>query len=208
MNCISVEQLFALTQNDLPAGEAERLRAHLGTGCIACRTQWNRLRKVLMAIASHNLLQVPDWLVQQAMSLFAWHTTKPHESGLKQVPAILLVDSFTGGLLVQFRGIGPVSRQMLYRAGNYDIDLSIDYIERTRAIDIIGQAMPLTADADIIAAADIELLKGSTVAFDTQTNEFGEFILSGIPQGIYDLGITLKDKQLHLVRINATSRLY
>lgn len=206
MNCIPIEQLVAWTQNRLPAREAESIRAHLGTGCGACRKQVVQLQKVLAAIANHGLVEPSDWLIQQAKNLFAWHKTNPGENRLEQIPAILLVDSFAAGLLPGFRGAGPMTRQMLYRAGEYDIDVSIDYVEPAQAIDIMGQAMPLRADFGSVVGADVKLLNASCAAFGTKTNEFGEFILDGVPEGIYDLKIQLKDQELGIVGLRAVSQ--
>ncbi|MBI3949915.1 MAG: hypothetical protein HY314_05620 [Acidobacteria bacterium] len=206
MECISIEPIFALTQNRLPAGEAERIRTHLDTGCTACRNQWCPLQEVLAATAGHTLLQPPAWLTRQAMGLFTWNKTRSPENGLQRIPALLLVDSFAEGQLVGFRSASLMARQMLYRAGNYNINLSLNYLERMRAIDIIGQPMPLCADLEILAGADVEMLKNSIVTCATKSNEFGAFILSGIPEGIYDLRVKSEKEQLDIVELDATVR--
>lgn len=205
MNCITIEQLIALAKDRLPAVEAESIRAHLDTGCEVCRQRLDELQAILAATTGRQLLTPPEWLIQQARNLFTWNKTKPRENGLERVPAILLVDSFAQGPLIGFRSVGLMSRQMLYRAGHYDINLSLNYVERTHTIDIMGQPMPLRADLGRLAGADVELVKQASLAGATKSNEFGAFILSGVPEGIYDLRIR-KDEELDIVGLEAIVR--
>jgi len=205
-NCASVEQLLALAYNRLPGDEAERIRIHLNAGCDACRQQFDQLQKIFVPTPSYDLPEPPDWLRRQAMYLFAWHTTRSRPSRRKQIPGILLVDSFAEERLLGLRGTGPTSRQMLYRAGEYDIDLCIDYVESVEAFDIMGQSMPLSRDLSAVTGAEVKLLQGSLVAFGTKTNEFGEFILDGIRQGLYDLKLELPDEEIDIVGLSAVFR--
>jgi len=95
---------------------------------------------------------------------------------------------------------------MLYRAGDYTINLSINFIEPTQAIDIIGQSMPSGGDLRVVAGAAVELLKESRVARATRSNEFGAFLLDTISEGVYDLIITLKETEIEIPGLNAIVR--
>ncbi len=206
MNCVSIEQMFALTQNALPADEAEHIYNHLDGRCSDCKSQWDNLHELLADLAGHNLTEAPDWLIRQAEKRLAESATTSCKSDLKPVPAILLADSFDGGLLCEIRGAGPVSRQILYRAGNYDIDLSIDYIEQPPTIELLGQIMPIGADIDAATKPQVQLLSGPTIVSSTQMNEFGEFMFLGITEGCYDLRIALGDEELGIIGIDAVSQ--
>jgi hypothetical protein len=205
-HCISVKQLFALAQNQPLGGETERIRAHLDAGCAACRSRLEQLQTLLAATAGRHLLKAPDWLIHQAMSLFAWHQARARESRPEPVPAFLLIDSFAQGPLLGFRSAGTMSRQMLYRAGNYNINLSLNYVERARAIDIMGQPVPLKPGGGLLVGADVELLKESSVACATKSNEFGSFILNRVPEGIYDVRIKSAHEELDIWGLQALVR--
>lgn len=122
----------------------------------------------------------------------------------ERIPAVLLFDSsgetfaLGGPLLSGIRGARPMYRKLLYRAGDYYIDLSLDYVEPERVIDIMGQTVPSRKDTSSIVDAHITLRQGSTVMFHTQTNEFGEFIIDGVPRGAYDLSITLMAEEIEI----------
>ncbi len=156
--------------------------------------------------ASREILDPPEWLLRQAVSLFAWHKTKPRGNAVKQIPAFLLVDSYAEGQLAGFRSVGPMPRQMLYRAGDYHLNLSINHMEQAEEIDIMGQPLPLNADLGAVVEADVELLKESTAARATKANEFGAFILDGVQEGTYDLKIRLKDEEIHIMKLEAIVR--
>lgn len=203
MNCASIDQLFALTQNQLPVEQAQRIHVHLDTGCVECRDRLNQLHQMQTITNSPHFIKPPDRLPPQATRLFAGHQPNPRQTPLKRLPAVLLVDSFAEGQPLGFRSIGSMSRQMLFRAGHYDINLSLDYVEQHRAIDIMGQPVPLGASLDTVAGAEVELLRESTIAGTTQSNEFGAFILSTIPEGIYDLRIKLTDTELDVLGLKA-----
>jgi hypothetical protein len=203
MNCPPIDQLLAFAQNELPTDEAQDIRAHLEAGCELCREQLGQLQKVISVIKTRILIDPPDWLIYQAMTLFKWWQSKSRGSPVKKIPALLVVDSFAEERLLGFRSTGPMSRQMLYRAGDYDIDLSIDYIESSQSVTIIGQSMPLSKDLTTVAEVDVELLRGSQVTCATRTNEAGEFTLDGVQEGSYDLRIRLKDEEINITNLQA-----
>jgi hypothetical protein len=202
-DCASLDQLLALAQQQLPPLPAGRIRAHLDAGCEICVRRFDQMKRLGPATTRRELLDVPGWLWRQAISLFTWHRAKCRETRIKRIPGILVVDSFADGQLLGFRGARSMSRQMLYRAGDYDVDLSIDYTEQTQRVDIIGQPMPRNADLNAVAEARVTLLRESKVAHGTQTNGFGEFIIGGIQEGVYDLQIEVQGGQIDLIGLNA-----
>jgi hypothetical protein len=115
----------------------------------------------------------------------------------------LLVDSFTEGQLSGFRSTNSLARQMLYQAGDYNINLSISCVEKARSLDVMGQPVPLRADLATLARADVEMLKESIVTYVTKSNEFGAFILDGVSEGIYDLKIRSDKEELAIAELNA-----
>ncbi len=212
--CPTVEELLAFAQRSaegavlLDAGSwsAEEIRAHLEAGCETCRRHLDDIRKILSAVAPPRLVDPPSWLLRQAQALYGHYREAQPSASQQATLALLVVDSFAEGRLLGLRGSWPMSRQFLYRAGSYDIDLSVDYIEVADAVDIIGQSMPLTNDLRSVAHATVELVKASALAHITQANVFGEFILDGVREGIYDLRIRLKDQEIYIPDLPAIVR--
>lgn len=203
MTCIPIEMLLAQAQGTLPVEEAERITHHLLTACPSCRDQFDLIQKTVAACENRSLVSPPDWLVNQAMSLFRWRPVSEKANEREIIPATLLSDSTTNRRLLGFRGAGVAGRHLLYRAGNYDIDLFIDCIEPARAFDIIGQTMPTGLELDAVAHGDVELFKASSLALATKTNEFGEFLLERVEEGIYSLKLKFKTSEIDIVELRA-----
>jgi hypothetical protein len=203
MKCATSEQLFALTQNYLSAEQVKQIRGHLHEGCESCRQYLDKIQTTLAAAASREPVGLPDWLLDQAMNLLASHVRPTGESRLERIPAILLVDSYSEGPLVGFRSAGAMPRQMLYRAGDYNVNLAITCTGRAQGIDIMGQPIPLRSDVDMLAEAEVELLKSLIVVSATRSNEFGAFILSSVKPGVYDLSVQSQHHELFIMGLHA-----
>jgi hypothetical protein len=204
MDCISIERLFALIRDQLPAGESHGVRLHLESGCAACAEQLEQLKQVLEITGSHQSFKTPPWLVHQAMNLFTWHTTKPDENNLERFPALLLFDSAAENPLPGFRSLGSIYRQMLYRAGPYSVHLSMNYNEPDQTVEIMGQPIPLSTSLDAVEGAAVKLLDESSVVCATKSNEFGAFFLSRVPGGSYNLKIQLTTAELDITGLDVS----
>ncbi len=205
-SCPSTKQLFNLVRGSLRPQEAAHFGAHLDAGCAECRHQFHRLKKLVAVTARRELLDPPDWLRQQAQHLYSWYRTRPSEPQIEHLPAVLVVSSLADERLLGFRCEKALSRQMLYRGGGLDIDISIDYIEPAQRVDIVGQSISSSADVAAAAKARVRLLNGTHVIVNTQTNEYSEFIIEGVREGFYSLQLQLRDKQLDIVGLNAIFR--
>jgi hypothetical protein len=206
MRCLSIEQLLAWAQNQLPADARERIEHHLKSACQACRKELGDLHESLVTEPSRRSSQPPDWLIHQAMNLFHWYMVRPHQMSERRIPAFLLVDTLAEGAAPGFRRVNPMNKQMLYRAGDYDIDLFIECLEPAHTVDIVGQIMPLSADLSAVAGATIKLLRKAVVEMDTKTNGYGEFTLRGVTEGVYDLNLEMMEAAIDIVELNAVIR--
>lgn len=193
--CVACEQLLSLVQGALPASEAQPIHAHLGC-CETCRQLLAQLQRIVAAADRRELLAPPAWLTRSVQRLFAWRLGSQSANQTEQAPALLLVDSWADERLLGFRGADAMSRQMLYRAGQYDIDLLFDYHEGRQGVAIIGQSLPLEAEGVPLCGAPVRLLQGDRIVLDTRMNEWGEFVMDGVPEGIYTLSFELGGRQV------------
>lgn len=197
MSCPPIEQLLALTQSKLSEGATASILVHLEGGCPQCRRRLSQLREVSSLLVNWVLREPPAWLHQRALALFD-HQRKSCQTGSPRTLGLLVADSFGQEILVGFRRLRRTSQQMLYRAGDYDIDLYLDYGEPTHDIQITGQVTPLSGRLETVAGAQVELSNPSGVVAATRANGFGAFLLDDVPERTYDLAITLKDEQLYI----------
>ncbi len=204
MSCKRIERLFALPSQLLSAEETEQIRLHVAGGCRECRHWLDQFEKVSSTANPSTLARPPAWLIRQTLNLFDWKKANALPENVERVPAFLLVDSFTGGQAMGFRSVSATSRQMLYQAGGYNINLSLSAAEPTPMVNIMGQPMPLSPSAEVIAGVEVLLKKGSSIASAAKSNEFGAFIFCSVPEGIYDLTIRLTNEELGIIALPAT----
>ncbi len=99
-----------------------------------------------------------------------------------RVAAALAFDSWaTPALATGMRSLRSPTRQLLYRAGNRDIDLRIAPADRgwSLAGQVLGTEEP--------GRVELTRLDAGTQAWTTPLDEVGEFRLDGVAAGIYSL---------------------
>ncbi len=84
---------------------------------------------------------------------------------------------------------------MLYSLDNLDIDIQI---ERTtpQMWRIVGQVLPVRSAPDDVAGVRISLSSSSQAILDEAANQWGEFVIRDVPLGLYDLEISLRDRDI------------
>ena len=85
------------------------------------------------------------------------------------------------------------NHQLLFRAGDYSIDLQIASFEQ-RGAELIGQVLKEGEPSfESVSALKIELVREQKPVLSTVTDEMGEFRVSGVEHGRYDLRIELSE---------------
>lgn len=194
MKCPSFERLIDYLDKRLPEAESAGVAAHLATSCADCaeiRDWYQLVRKVA---ASDDTVAPPPWVLKRAVRIFDTQRGRPKLAArIGQAIAALVFDSFARPALAGVRSTETANRQLLYRAGDYTIDLQIAPSEHTRA-DLIGQVLKQGDPTfESVAGLSLGIALGDSVVFSTVTDEMGEFKVSGLEQGIYDLRVELSD---------------
>jgi hypothetical protein len=194
MKCPSFERLIDYLDRRLPEADAAGVAAHLATGCADCaeiRDWYQLVRKVA---ATDDTVAPPPWVLKRAVRLFDAQRDRPKLAArIGQAIAALVFDSFARPALAGVRSTETANRQLLYRAGDYTIDLQIAPSEHMRA-DVIGQVLKQGDPTfESVAGLSLRIALGGDVVFSTVTDEMGEFKVSGLEQGMYDLRVELSD---------------
>lgn len=96
MNSVALEQLFAGTP--LPAGEATGLLIQPDSGWATGSELLGHLPADLAATTSGELMQPPERLIQQALTLIDWwHRINAYDHWRGRIPAFLVADRFAEG---------------------------------------------------------------------------------------------------------------
>ncbi len=164
------------------AGEAERaaMQAHLASGCRKCRHTTELLRKVAAAARSDSQVQVPDYALRCARAIFLLQQPEKVQI-LPRVPARLLYDSFREPLPAGVRTQQHLSRQVLYQAGDYSLDLRMENESGTSRVALVGQIQNRKQPGKPLGGVPVVLVSGKQILAQAVSNSLGEFQMEYAP---------------------------
>lgn len=192
MKCPSFERLIDYLDSRLPEAEAKGVATHLAGNCTACAESRDWYQQVRIVAKTDDSVEPPAWVLKRALRLFETQGHRPKLAArLGQAIASLVFDSFARPALAGVRSTETPNRQLLYRAGDYSIDLQIAPSEHAHA-SLIGQLLRESeATFESVSGLKLDIARGGKVFFSAVTDEMGEFQVSGIEQGMYDLRVEL-----------------
>jgi hypothetical protein len=194
MKCPSFERLIDYLDNRLPEAEAAPVTIHLAGSCTACTESRDWYQNVRAVAASDDTVAPPPWVLKRAVRLFDTQRDRPKLAArIGQAIASLVFDSFARPALAGVRSTETANRQLLYRTGDYSIDLQIAPSEHARA-DLIGQVLRESeATFESVSGLKLDIARGGKIEFSAVTDEMGEFKVSGMEHGLYDLRVELSE---------------
>lgn len=200
MNCPSFEQLVDFLDQRLDETEAEAVATHI-TGCSACASVTGWYERVRLITASDVSIAPPSWVLKRAVRIFdtkKLRQTPGLTERIGQAIASLVFDSFARPALAGVRSTETANRQLLYRAGDYSVDLQIAPSERS-TLDLIGQVLKEGEPSfESVSGLKLDIARSGGVVFSAITDEMGEFKVSEIEPGVYDLRVQLPEGSITL----------
>src|SRR2546427_5319232 len=114
------------------------MERHLASGCRKCRHTPDLLRKLVTAARNDSQVRVPDYAPRCARAIFLLQQPEKIQI-LPRIPARLLYDSFREPLPAGLRTQQRLSRQTLYQAGDYSLDLRLENERGSSRVALVGQ---------------------------------------------------------------------
>lgn len=157
-----------------------RMESHLQSQCEPCAAVVDTLRRFAGTAKREPAYEVPDYAVRSAKAIFALQ--RPERVQLMpRLVARLVFDSFREPLPAGVRGQTRTSRQTLYEAGSYSIDLRIEQERGERDVMAVGQLFDLSDPQRRMAMVPVILTSGDDIVAKAISNAFGEFQLRYTP---------------------------
>jgi len=202
MKCPDFESLVDFMDKRLEKRDAARVAAHLATGCGVCGETTNWYERVRLTAKADDSTAPPSWVLKRAVRIFDKERTSPRLiQRIGDAIAALVFDSFARPAIVGVRSTETANRQLLYRANEYSIDLQVTALEPSSA-DLMGQILREGGeDFDSVCGLKLELARAGNVIASAVTNDIGEFKVSGIEHGVYDLQVELSEGKITVPRI-------
>jgi hypothetical protein len=133
--------------------------------------------------------------VQWGVSLF--QPVQPAAEGpFRRLIASLVFDTYDEPMLAGVRRVGAPPRQLLFRAGEVDVDVKIESTEANDRITLVGQV--LSNATKFFDNTPVKLESHGIVRFKTRTNLVGEFSFDAVPKDTYHLSVDLPEGQITL----------
>jgi hypothetical protein len=187
MEHFKTEKWIDFVNEVVSADEKQLMEKHLKEGCKRCMETVSLWQRVRESGAAEGKYQPPEGAVRLAKAVFAGAGLAGQRKGADSRIKVLF-DSFLQPVFEGARSTGVSTRQMLYRADPYQIDVQVEAKPGSNRILITGQLLDLS-NPEIIARDTRILLsnmRGQVV--HTVANQFGEF--SGEVDNSGDLQMT------------------
>jgi len=169
------------------ASEKQLMEQHLKQGCKRCVKTVSLWQRVRQSAASEANYQPPEEAVRLAKAAFAGAALTGQKKGAGS-RIKLLFDSFLQPAFEGARSAGNGTRQMLYRADPFQIDIQVESKHGGNRIAVTGQLLNLSSPGIIDQDARIALSNMRGQVVNAVTNQFGEF--SGEIENSGDLQVT------------------
>ena len=173
MKHFSSEEWIDFANQVTPHRKLELMRKHLGS-CKACTKRMELWQKVRKAAEPEGTFQPPAETVRVVKSAFASAGMKAQQKKSTSVVEVLF-DSLLQPALQGARSTNMATRQMLYRAGSYQLDIQIEAKPGGALLMVTGQLMDVSTPEMVSAGVRVAISDGGESLAYTVTNEFGEF---------------------------------
>ena len=199
MRHLEPEILTQLIEKTLDTEEMTLARAHLNA-CGQCTTVLAEFRELLGILVADSSNEPPPELVKWGIQLFqpAFRVVDGSASKVLRI-AKRVFDSFEQPAPRGVRSVGSLPRQLLFRAGDVDVDVRIEPSSEDH-VALSGQV--LSASEGFFEDAPVRLETGGQTRYQTQTNPVGEFSFDEVSRDTYHLTMDLPDGQVRLLWVH------
>ena len=187
MEHFNVEKWIDFVNQAVTTNERVRMDEHLELGCQSCQATVSLWQRVHASAALEGNYQPPESAVRIAKAAFSGMALAQQKKGSAGAVK-LLFDSFLQPILEGVRSAGTGTRQMLYRADPYQIDVQLELKPSGNRIVVTGQLLNLSNPKIIAAGTRILVSNMQGDVLHVVANQFGEF--SGEVKNSGDLQLT------------------
>jgi hypothetical protein len=174
MEHFTTENWIDFVNQAIGATEKLSMERHLKQGCKRCVKTVSFWQRVRQSGASEANFQPPVDAVRIAKAAFAGAGLAGQRKGAGSRIKVLF-DSFLQPVFEGARSAGAGTRQMLYRADPFQIDVQVEAKHGGNRIVITGQLLNLNSPGIIGQDARIVLSNMRGQVVHAATNQFGEF---------------------------------
>jgi len=187
----ALEELLDFVRGLAKKQDQAAIERHLSTGCRKCGKAIAMFRKLTAATSADSTYSVPDYAVRSARAIFALQ--KPERVHiLPRIMAHLVYDSFREPALAGVRSHHKITRQAMYEAGDYCLDLRMEQEHGAVNVVLVGQIANRMQPTQKMASVPVVLMSGKEVLGRAVSNRLGEFQIEYQPKKSLSLHVPVQ----------------
>lgn len=173
--------------------QSQEMNGHLNAGCTKCEKLQTLLTKLVSVCARESVLEVPRY-AERSVKALAGLGKESRRSAFQRLLATLSYDSANDPQPVGVRGTHQISRQVLFHAGDYSVDLRFEHEKGSASMVLVGQIANQKAPDEVMSNLPVILLAGKRELSRSISNSFGEFQMEYVPHTDLRLLVPLDEK--------------
>jgi hypothetical protein len=181
---LDTEHALDFLEQKLDEAARRRVEEHLGRPCAACRERVRSLGELLVTMRSDRVGEVPRFLRERALSLFAPAERPSLVRGLVDAVAELLFDSSVQPLTAAARRSVGEARRLRFKLATHTLDIELE----REGLDTQSLRGRLAATDAHLWSIVVEVGSERRTAHPDAT---GSFVVDGLPVG--PIAIQLRD---------------
>jgi anti-sigma factor RsiW len=185
---IPFDRLVDWVEARLSAEERDQLQRHL-TSCAHCRQELTQIERLFGLLQSDTTVDPPPAVINRAVRIFRPRQAEVTPPLLQRIVAALQFDSLQLAPSMGLRSGAATPRQMLFSAGDYDLDLRLTPTEQVERWVVAGQVLGSDPISGNVALHGPTRYQASLVAP-------GEFLLPAVAVGDYTLVVQLPHQEI------------
>lgn len=172
------------------AAENSAMQQHLAA-CSKCARTKKLLERLVKAAAADAACEVPEEVTHSARAIFS--RQQPEEAGvLSRILARLVYGGSLEPLPAGVRAQQRLSRQAMYEAGDYSVDLRLEQEPGSSQVTMVGQVADRGQAGQPLQEVPVMLMSGREVVARAVSNRFGEFQIEYQPRKRLRLEVSVK----------------
>jgi len=171
MEHLKLQQWIDFARGLYSVEEKSKMQRHLDD-CADCKAMLNPWTQFAASVARDRLYEPPAGALRTVNAHFALQRPS-RTSVIKQMK--LAFDSLVNALPAGIRSSGSSARQLLYRSGNYSVDLRVELQADSGKIALVGQVLNADEQDRGIGDIPVHLQTGDGAWQGVTTNHLGEF---------------------------------
>ena len=192
MACPTFDNLMDFLDGRLSEQPSNEIRSHLDSGCLRCSEDRRWYTRALEVSAGDDSVAPPAWVLKRAQRVLEDAYARPTVVEKIAQAAILILDSLRQPSLAQARSATLDSRQLLYQAGEYSIDLRVEPASGSTAL-VVGQVLKeRQLRFESVAGLSLQLHAAGN-SYSTTTSDLGQFRFDDVTTGSYRLLLKTSD---------------